>query len=284
MHKKENALSNTKKKNQRNQAGHGVLKTVLVILAILAIISSMLLAIRLIDYIKTEEREVALKSDLEKQLEVFSVRYNNASGEVSVEGMDDQNVVAPGVTVEYTIRLRNTDKIAIDYDMIPDIHFTSSYYIPIRVRMISPDGEYIVGDAKTWVDIAELNTLEERGTLKRGESAEYIFQWKWDYESGNDEYDTHLGTTAVTADIGLSVSFTVQAEANTSVVENSVNRDLWNIILLALLVLMLLITFILVVTYIAKKKEEAKRQKYLIFNNDRPTWWMILIRWWRYLR
>ena len=259
------------------------MKSVLVILAILTIISSVLLAIRLIHYIKAEEREVALQSDLAKEFDVFSVQYDNASGEITVEGLDDQKVVAPGVMVEYSIRLKNTDKIAIDYDMIPDVHFTSTYQIPILVRMIAPNGEYVVGDAKTWVKVEELNQLEERGTLKRGESVEYVFQWKWAYESGNDEYDTYLGTSAITADIGLTVSFTVQAEANTGVVANSVNKDLWNIILLALLILMLLIAFVLVVSYIEIKKEEAKRSKRSGLNNH-PTWWMILIHWWRYLR
>ena len=142
-----------------------------------------MLTIRLVDYIKVDEREVLLESGLDKEFELFSVQYENASGEITVSGSDGQTVVAPGTSVEYTIRLKNTDKTAINYDMIPDVHFTSEHDIPILVRMIAPDGSYIAGDAKTWIKVEELNSLQEHRTLKRGESVEYIFQWKWEFES-----------------------------------------------------------------------------------------------------
>lgn len=245
----DSTINKTKNKN-------GIFGTALAILIILTIISAILLTIRLVDYIKVDEREVLLESGLDKEFELFSVQYENASGEITVSGSDGQTVVAPGTSVEYTIRLKNTDKTAINYDMIPDVHFTSEHDIPILVRMIAPDGSYIAGDAKTWVKIEKLNSLQEHRTLKRGESVEYIFQWKWEFESGNDEYDTFLGSEAVTTNIGLSVEFSLLSEANTDVETNGgfIDSGLGNIVFLGLLVFLLILAIVLLILYAIKKK------------------------------
>lgn len=245
----DSTINKTKNKN-------GIFGTALAILIILTIISAILLTIRLVDYIKVDEREVLLESGLDKPFELFSVHYENASGEITVSGLDGRTVVAPGTAVEYTIRLRNTDKTAINYDMIPDVHFTSEHDIPILVRMIAPDGSYIAGDAKTWVKIEKLNSLQEYRTLKKGESVEYTFQWKWEFESGNDEYDTTLGSASVTTDIGLSVEFSVLAEANTDIEANGgfIDSGLGNIVFLGLLVFLLILAIVLLILYAIKKK------------------------------
>ena len=87
------------------------------------------------------------------------------------------------------------------------------------MRMVGPDSKYVLGDAKTWVSIDELNTFSTKGTLLKGESTEYVFQWKWDFE-GDDEYDTLLGTGSVEESIGLSASITVSAVGNPDVKAN----------------------------------------------------------------
>jgi hypothetical protein len=122
--------------------------------------------------------------------------------------------------------------------------------------MIAPDGSYIAGDAKTWINVEELNSLQEHRTLKKGESVEYTFQWKWEFESGNDEYDTTLGSASVTTDIGLSVEFSVLAEANTDVETNGgfIDSGLGNIVFLGLLVFLLILAIVFLILYAIKKK------------------------------
>ena len=156
------------------------------ILLFLLILTIIILSARLYDYIKIDEREVMLKTNMDTSFDIFSVTYKNASGEVTVEGMDGEKVVAPGTHVEYTVRLRNKDKVAIDYDLIPDVKFESEHKIPILVRLIGPDEEYLAGDAKTWIPVEELEHMEDFRTLGKNETNEYIFQWKWPFESGND--------------------------------------------------------------------------------------------------
>jgi hypothetical protein len=217
-----------------------------------------LLAIRLVNYIALADKEVLLKSNVDESLEIFSVQYYGVSGEVSVSGADGQEVVAPGTSKEITIHLQNNDKVAIDYDMTPDVSFTSEYEIPILVRMIAPDGSYIVGDEKTWVSVKTLNALNEQRTLKKGERAEYIFQWMWEFESGNDAYDTELGSASVTTEIGLSVGFMIHAEANTNIKTNGgfMQSGLGCIVFLGLFLLLLIILLILLIRRILKKKKE----------------------------
>lgn len=238
----------------------GVTETVLAIIAILTVISAVLLTIRLVDYINVDEKEVLLQSDFSKQLEIFSVRYDNKSGEISVSGMDGQKVVAPGTKTEYTVRLRNKDKIAIDYELVPTLSYTTEHSIPILFRMIDGNGDYLIGDAKTWVAIENISQLSDKKTLVKGASTEYVFEWKWDFESGDDEYDTFLGSIANSEDVGLSVTFDLRAEANTDIGANGgvVDSGLIYTIVTAVALTLLTASTILMTVYFVKRYKLRK--------------------------
>lgn len=231
----------------------------LIIIVLLTIISIILLAIRLIDYINIDRNEVLLNSNFDNQLDLFSVQYENTSGEITVSGIDGEKVVAPGTSMEYTIRLRNKDKIAIDYELIPNISYTSDHAIPILIRMLDDNGEYIIGDAKTWVTIDEIITQKGRGTLLKGQSAEYVFQWKWEFESGDDYYDTQLGNDATKENIGISVKFDLHAEANTDIGVNGgvIESGLGDIIFAAVVLVMLAAAITLMILIIVKNKKHT---------------------------
>ncbi|MBQ9746678.1 MAG: uL15 family ribosomal protein [Clostridia bacterium] len=190
------------------------------ILAILLVLSLVVLSFRLFDYAKADDYAVSLKSNMDSKLDVFSVEYSNASGEVTVSGADGEKVIAPGTDVEYTVRLRNTDKVAIDYDLVPEVKIISEYELPIVIRLLDYNDNYLVGDAKTWVPLDALNGISQSATLEKGESAEYIFQWKWPFESGDDAYDSFLGNNSINENISVSIAFSVHAEANTALEYN----------------------------------------------------------------
>lgn len=239
-----------------NKTKNGIFGTALAILILLTIISAILLTIRLVDYIKVDEKEVLLESGLDKEFDLFSVQYENESGEITVSGTDGQKVVAPGTAVEYTIRLRNKGDIAIDYNLTPVVSFTTEHIIPIQVRMLDYDGNYIIGDAKTWVEIKDIADISEMKTLVKGESTEYIFEWRWIFESGNDEHDTFLGSISKDANVGLAVSFNVHSEANTDIGTNGgvVKSGLGDIIFIGVVLIMLIIAIALLLVYITKKR------------------------------
>ena len=231
-----------------------------VILSALTIASTTMLSVQLYDFTTVDEKEVLLQSDLQKEIELFSVQYENATGEITVVGADGQSVVAPGTAVEYTLRLRNKDKIAIDYDLIPAVSYTSEHTVPIKVRMMNTDGDYIIGDAKTWVAVEDISSLSEKATLVKGESAEYLFEWKWAYESGDDEYDTFLGNLQDDASAGVQVSFELYAEANTDIGTNGgvMESGLGEIIFTGASLAGLATTTTLMIVYTAKKRRKTQ--------------------------
>ena len=251
------ALDNTVNQNENTRFKKRIFGTALIILILLTLLSAILLTIRLINYISVDDREVMLESGFDKPLDIFSVQYKNSSGEITVSGMDGQKVVAPGTAVDYTIRLRNKDKTAIDYELVPTVTFTSEHVIPIEVRMLDYDGNYIIGDAKTWVAASELTAVSDSRTLVKGESAEYIFEWRWEFESGNDEYDTFLGDIPNAENVGLTVKFELHAEANTDIGANGgvIKSGLGDIIIPGIAFILLIVAIVLLIIYLKKKKE-----------------------------
>ena len=243
-----------------NQFVTRILGIVLAILSILIVLSGVLLSVRLVQYIKIDDKELNLTTNMDADFDLFSVEYTNAAGEITVSGTEGQAVVAPGTSVEYTIRLRNADKIALDYVLSPEVTMTSDYHIPIMIRMLDINLNYLIGDEKTWVPIEELEDLSVERTLVRGESTEYYFQWKWEFESGNDAYDTELGIAANEENVGLEVTFNLLAEANTEIGKNGgIMRSELGDVLFAVIVFALLASAIIlnIIILVKKHKHEA---------------------------
>lgn len=248
----------------------GVLGTVLGFIAALTVLSAVLLAVRLVDYVKRDDREIQLKSDFAERLDIFAVQYHNASGEITVSGADEQRVIAPGTREEYTLRLRNADGIAVDYELASHVSYTSEHVIPIRFRMIDSEGNYLIGDAKTWIAIEDMASYTVNGTLVKGDRTEYIFEWKWDYESGDDDYDTFLGSLAREEDFGVEVSFDLRAEANTAIGANGGVREsgLGDIIVAAVALAFLIASVTLMIIYIVKKYKNEHGT-----DGEQPNWY-----------
>lgn len=239
-----------------NTSANGIFWTAIVILVLLLALSMVILSIQLYSFATIDERVLSIKSNTDASFDVFSLQYENASGEITVIGTEGEKVIAPGTDIEYTIRLRNTDNVAIDYEILPTANFRSEYKIPIVVRVIGPDETYVVGDAKTWIPIEELNDVKDTATLRKGESVEYIFQWKWPYESEDDEYDTYLGNIVYEENIGVIVEFDVYSTANTTLDDNGglLGNVYGNTSLILIFTILLLIAIIILLVYKFIKK------------------------------
>ena len=226
------------------------------ILVILLIISIVVLSIRLHDYSKVDDRAVSLRSSMDETLDVFAVEYENASGEVTIKGADGEKVIAPGSRVEYTLRLRNTDKVALDYAFTPELKHTSKYDLPIMIRLLDPNDEYVIGSETEWVMLQDVKSVECTGTLMRNETAEYIFQWQWPYEWGEDEYDTYLATIRSEDDLGVSFSFGIHSEANTEIKVNGgfFASHAGRVTVILIIAILLAIAIALLLVYIIKRK------------------------------
>lgn len=225
------------------------------ILTFLLILSLVVLSVRVGVFVWSGNRELNITSRVhDDQVDIFGVEYTNADGEITVSGMDGDKVLAPGTRVDYSLRIRNSDIIAINYDLSSEITMTSEFALPLVVRLIGPEGEWLLGDETTWVDISELSQVCHSYTLASGESAEYTFQWKWSYE-GDDQYDTFLGN--LDQDVGLSLSMTVSATANMGIDANGgLLRSGWLVVFVAILfgILLLCAIVLLVVSVIRRRK------------------------------
>ncbi len=240
----------------------GVLETTLCIIIVLTLISLLLLFIRLADYSHRDEGDLLLKSDTDERFDIFSVYYSNDAGEITVMGANGNEVIAPGTKTEYTVRLRNRDDVAIDYMLVPTVSYTSVYTVPIEFRMLDTDGKYLIGDAKTWVKAQDIGDVRDGGTLVKGGTAEYVFEWRWQFESGDDQYDTFLGLLAKYKNVGVTVSFDLLAQANTDIDANGGidGSGMGEIIFIAFVLLLLVIALILLIVYLVKKHKYYKQQ------------------------
>lgn len=232
----------------------------IIILIILLIFSTVVLLIQLYSFATIDERVLSVKSNAETHFDVFSLEYENDSGEVTVIGADGEKVIAPGTEVEYTVRLRNADKTALNYEILPTAIFHSEHKIPVYVRVIGPNDTYIAGDATHWILLEDLNGASDRATLMKGESVEYVFQWKWPFENGDDAYDSFLGNTVHTEQIGVTVSFDTYATANTALEDNdgafgNVYGD--TTIILIFVILLLAAIVCLLISRFSRKREDG---------------------------
>lgn len=186
----------------------------------LFVASSSILSYRLNEMVNRDDRPVEIEAGDNGEFQVFSMEYENDDGMITVSGMDGNRVVAPGTSGEALFRLKNVDDVTIDYTLEPKVVYTSEFTLPILMRLIRPDGTYMAGDEETWIKAEEMNDIvADADTIPEEEGVAYVLQWKWDFESGDDDYDTLLGNEKW-ADVGIKVSFLATASANTSVEEN----------------------------------------------------------------
>lgn len=230
----------------------GVFWVGIAILVLLLLLSIVALSARIVDYAQADRRALSVRSNMDSELDIFSVRYKNAQGEITVEGLGGDKVIAPGTDVEYTIRIRNADRIALDYTLTADAKTHGEHPLPLEVRVLDPEDKYLLGSPTEWASIDSLRDLEHEGTLSRGEALEYTFRWRWSYE-GDDEYDTMLGNLEDGA--GIEVSFALSAVANTTTAANGgfFASGLARSILLLIFAILLLIAITLLIISIIKR-------------------------------
>ncbi len=233
-------------------------RTFLIVTITLLLLSTVLLGIRIADYAQQDKREVAIEVDDDAEIHLFALQYTNESGEVIIQSNNENKVVAPGSGSAYTVRLRNADEYALDYELKPKVVFSTRYQVPLQVRMKTADGKYVLGSNEEWATLQDLRSLSHKGTLAKAGAAEYVFEWQWPYESGNDDFDTELGNQE--RDVGVEVSFTFHAVANTSLSANGGwegHPDMGKNIALAVSAAVFLASIVAITVIIIKKRKEA---------------------------
>lgn len=210
---KETTQTETKSKKRR---GTWLLILQLIIL-ILFLLSTIILGARLYDLATRDKYTVDLGlGEPEGTIELFRIEYSNEKGEVTVQGLNADNVVAPGTSVGYDIRLRNNDDVIIDFLMTPTVKFLTGDEVPVEFKIMDDYGNYILGSDTEWADSDGMNQLAHKGSIHPGEVFTYHVRWQWLFEVSDeqDDYDTYLGNQDGELVPGVVVGLETQASAN----------------------------------------------------------------------
>lgn len=217
-----NEAVETKTKEKKRRGAWLII--LLVIVIILFLLSTIVLASRLHEMATRDRYTVDLgMGQPEGTIELFRVQYENDLGEVTVKGVNADNVIAPGTTVNYDIRLRNKDDVIIDFVMTPTVEFAAGENIPIEFKMMDTYGNYILGNETEWVSADDMNALAHRGSIHPGEVFTYHVVWQWLFEVSDeqDKNDTYLGNLNGEAAPGVTVGITTESTANPTPVKSN---------------------------------------------------------------
>ena len=213
----------TEKINQQNQQTESEqqkskkMPILLILILILFLLTTAVLGSRLYNMATRDRYIVDLGlGELDGSIELFRIQYSNTEGEIVVEGINGENVVAPGTSVGYDIRLRNNDDIVIDFMMCPTVEFLTKDIVPVEFKVIDDYGNYILGSENTWVSYDDMNNLQHKGTIHPGEVFTYHVSWRWVFEvsDAQNDYDTYLGNQDGQVLPGVMVGIETDAVAN----------------------------------------------------------------------
>ncbi len=158
----------------------------------------------------------------ETEIEIFSISYEDGAENITVNSSNGDAVIAPGTENSYTFKLKNTGQVCMDYTVSVEAFFTpEDVSIPVTTRLSRYDGHWVVGDQDVYEEVPELDGAQDSAKLGAGKYTYYTLDWVWPFESGDDEYDTLLGNTAV----GQDLTFTIVIRSYATVSSDEDGRD-----------------------------------------------------------
>ena len=153
-------------------------------------------------------------------MEIFHLNDDNDSGELTVKSVNEDDLIAPGTSEEYSFTLENTGDVLLDYEMTMEAWVTGTELeLPVKARVWDYNEKYLLGSVEEKADVLELNKVAESSKLSAGRYAKYTLEWEWPYEWDNDEYDTMLGNMAVDGDLALTIRINTIASYDEAVPE-----------------------------------------------------------------
>ena len=205
---------------------------------------------------------------------IFRVEYENGERIITVSSALGKDIIAPGTSNEYNFYLRNTGNSPIAYGLTLDASITVDGYegiineIPVNVKLRRYDNAYLIGGEDKWIPVSELGGGADAGTLGANSYASYTLYWQWEFETGNDFWDTFLGAASVDSSIQLTISIgATSAEPSGPVVPGGIPNGchcrrcycLLLLILVLILIIAEVVTLIVLFHYVKKcKKGDAE--------------------------
>ena len=266
-------------KKEKKHRGTGLV-ILLIIFLILFLLTSIILGSRLYDLATRDQYTVDLgMGEPEGTIELFRIEYSNEKGEVTVQGVNADNVVAPGTTVDYDIRLRNNDDVVIDFMMTPTVEFLTDDAVPVEFKVIDSYGNYILGSETEWITPAEMNELHHKGSIHPGEVFTYHVTWRWVFEidEGQDSYDTYLGNENGEIFPGVAVRINTDSMANLYLATKDITHlthlrgNSFGCCWCCYLVWLLLLVVILLLVWIWQLKKKLNKLEKIVSDQEEPV-------------
>ena len=240
----------------------------LIIFLILFALTSVILGSRLYNLATRDKYSVDLGMGTNGEIDLFKIEYENASGEITVQGLNGQNVVAPGTSVSYDVRLRNREEdCIIDFVMTPHVKFLTEDQVPVRFKLMDSYGNWLLGSDTEWVGFDSLNALAHRGSIHPGEVFTYFLTWEWVFEVSpeQDAYDTYLGNQNGEILPGVEVSFTTESTANPSTTKHTFSMmhilgEGWGCCWCCWLVWILLLVIVVLLFWVWRLRRKMNKQ------------------------
>ena len=266
-------VTTEEKKSATKKRRGTILWVLLVILLFLLLLTTIVLGARLYALTSQDKYTVDLGlGEMDGSIELFRIEYENASGQITVQGSNGQDVIAPGTTASYDLRLRNQDDTIIDFVMEPTVSFLTEDAIPVEFKVVDEYGNYILGSETTWVTAAEMNDLAHRGSVHPGEVYTYHVSWQWVFETdpSQNANDTYLGNITGDRLPGVSVGIDTHATPNPKPVKSNVHMMhllgqgfgccwcCWLVWILLILVLLLLVRIVFLRRKVNKLTDQLK--------------------------
>ncbi len=205
----------------------------------------------------------------ETGVNLFSDSYVGADGKETVRSANGDKVVAPGTSNTYRFSVKNTGNVSLDYTIGIKGLFGEASSLPIKVRL-SNGSDWIVGGENEYLSPSEVDEgLTYSSTVAAKKTDDYVLEWIWQFEGGNDAEDTAGGILAggaETSDFNMTIS-TVAEVTPGAAPEDENGNFLYNVVISPALFATIVASGVLVIAicaltfaYFARKRKARKAE------------------------
>ena len=153
-----------------------------------------------------------------KEVTIFKTNYVNGEGETTVVSQDGTKLIAPGTQSTYKFTMYNNGNMAIVYETYLDFVLTvgdeiqSEGAFPLKARLSTENGYYLIGDETEWVNVADATLSKHVSVLGARSYETFVLELLWEFDGGNDARDTLYGDLSVEKGVTLTLGINTYAE------------------------------------------------------------------------
>ena len=182
----------------------------------------------------------------------------------------------------YRFYVKNLGNIALDAKTILDVKFIAENLdydyetLPIEIRFLNYRGESLTGS--DWVSVDEFEKCIDELTIGKNRYIYYTVEWRWLFETGNDELDTLLGNLSADSNVELTVSivssatkseeYDAEGGLSSGLDDPRTGGDLVPVPYIVLNLLILLIIIALIILEIIKRKKKSEEIERIIEQDE----------------